>query len=814
MKKKKKTPKAKIKRIKRKVTAMVKNAYYINKYYNKKIDDSTVLIESKNGDDIAANMFYILKELRTNKKYSKMNVFVVAKNNKVEKFKAFLENYKIENVQIVVRMSFKYLDVLSSAKYLFNDTSFPYVFVKKEGQVYTNTWHGTPLKYMSNDVPNRRYAMGNVKRNFMMADYLVYPNEEMEEKMLSAYSAQQLYTGKVLEAGYPRNAIFFNKERAKKVRKKLGIDDKQVIIYMPTWRGIMNKRKSKEQFKEIFDYMRRIDDRLKDNQIFYIKMHVLVERKLDFVYFKHIKPFPEGFETYDVLNAADCLVTDYSSVFFDYANSRKKIVLFTYDLEEYISTRGMYYDINDLPFPKANTPEKLVDEINKEKDYDDKEFLKKFCTFDNAEADKELVKFIIGNKKSKKIKEKETKKNGKDNVLVYSASLALNGITSSLVSLTNTIDIKAQNIFLVFREKTLKNNPLKLEQFSKDIEVFPMINGFKYSITEIIAYVLYYKLNIKTKWVDKKLDQLYTREIHRFFGFPKVDKVIQFSGYEMRIIGLFQRFKAPKAIFVHNDMCQEMETRGNQHKLTLKDAYHNYDRVVSVTSDIKDSILKISDREDNIIIVNNSHSYQNILEKKDQEIKFDDSTRANVSENVLKQILAKKDIIKFVNIGRYSAEKGHKRLIDAFNEFYKEHKNAYLFIIGGHGKLWNETNEYIKKLDCRYNVILICYMSNPFALLKECDLFILSSLYEGLGLVVLEAQTCGVPVISVDIKGPKGFMTEHGGYFVENSQEGILQGMKDFVDGKVKLMNFDPKKYNERVKKQYESIFDGVEGEK
>ena len=99
----------------------------------------------------------------------------------------------------------------------------------------------------------------------------------------------------------------------------------------------------------------------------------------------------------------------------------------------------------------------------------------------------------------------------------------------------------------------------------------------------------------------------------------------------------------------------------------------NYDRVVSVTSDIKDSILKISDREDNIIIVNNSHSYQNILEKKDQEIKFDDSTRANVSENVLKQILAKKDIIKFVNIGRYSAEKGHKRLIDAFTKSIKMH---------------------------------------------------------------------------------------------------------------------------------------------
>ena len=534
---------------------------------------------------------------------------------------------------------------------------------------------------------------------------------------------------------------------------------------------------------------------------------------MDFSAFKHIKAFPKGYETYDVLNVADCLVTDYSSVFFDFANSKKKIILFIYDREEYISTRGLYYDLDDLPFPKVETAEELADEINKDKEYDDAEFLKKFCTYDNPDADRNLVKFIINGEKSNII-EKESEKNGKKNVLIYTGSLALNGITSAAISLLQIIDLEKENIFLTFREKPLKKNPLKLEKFPRKVNIFPMIDKYKYSITETIACLLYYRLNITSKWINKKLDRLYKREIIRFFGFAKIDKAIQFFGYEKRVIALFQRFDVPKAIFVHSDMYKEIKTRGNQHALTLRSAYQNYDKVVSVTEYVRESIAKISNRKDNIIVVNNAHNYKQILKKMDKKIEFDEQTKSNVSENVLKKILERNDIIKFINIGRFSVEKGHKRLISAFNEFYKEHKNAFLFIIGGLGKQWIETNEYIKNLDCKYNVILIRYISNPFPILKKCDLFILSSFYEALGLVVLEAQTCGVPVISVDIEGPRGFMTERGGYIVENSEKGILQGMNDFMDGKVKLMNFNPEEYNKNIKKQYERIFEDMEGEK
>ena len=76
-----------------------------------------------------------------------------------------------------------------------------------------------------------------------------------------------------------------------------------------------------------------------------------------------------------------------------------------------------------------------------------------------------------------------------------------------------------------------------------------------------------------------------------------------------------------------------------------------------------------------------------------------------------------------------------------------------------------------------------------------------------MGLVLLEADTCGVPCIATDVRGPRGFMKEYNGTLVENSEEGILKGMNDFMEGKIKCMNFDAEKYNQKVKEEYENIF-------
>ena len=568
----------------------------------------------------------------------------------------------------------------------------------------------------------------------------------------------------------------------------------------------MTKKKQDEQFKEILDLMRYMEKHLTDDEVFFVKMHVLVQTKLKFGDFKHIRSFPTGMETYEVLNAADVLVTDYSSVFFDFANTKKKVVIYAYDEKEYTSTRGFYYKLKDLPFPITYKPKELLDEINSPKKYDDKEFLKRFCTYDNIEAPKALVDYVLEGKESKYVKPEKIKKNGKDNVFIYVSTLGLNGITSSLVSLSNIIDLDKENIVYSFKQKALAHYPMRIKKLPKNSDVFPISSQFIYSFREVIAYILFYKLNINTKWVKKYIDRLYKREVLRLFGNVKFDKVIHFTGYEKTITGLLERFDAKRAIFVHNDMVSELKTKGNQHYKTLKEAYNEYDRVVAVSEDIIEPIKKISGREDNIVVVNNAHDYKSILEKEEKEIEFNDNTESNVSERILKKLLDS-DMTKFINIARFSPEKGQKRLIDAFEKFYKKDNNSLLIIIGGYGPLYEELCEYIRHLDCRYNVIIIKSIDNPFPILKKCDLFILASFYEALGLVLLEADTCKVPFISTNVRGPRGFMEKYGGTLVDNSEEGILQGMNDFMAGKVKCINFDAEKYNEQVKKEYEAIF-------
>ena len=106
----------------------------------------------------------------------------------------------------------------------------------------------------------------------------------------------------------------------------------------------------------------------------------------------------------------------------------------------------------------------------------------------------------------------------------------------------------------------------------------------------------------------------------------------------------------------------------------------------------------------------------------------------------LKEILENSHNKKFITIGRFSPEKGHDRLIKAFNKLYQDNSNIYLIIIGGVGKKYEDTIELINKLPAKDNIIVIKSVSNPYVILKKCDYFVLSSHYEGFGLVIAEAD--------------------------------------------------------------------------
>ena len=124
---------------------------------------------------------------------------------------------------------------------------------------------------------------------------------------------------------------------------------------------------------------------------------------IDFTEFNHVKPFPQGYEIYDIVNVADCLITDYSSVFFDFANLKRPVLYYTYDLEKYRDVlRGFYLDMEkDLPGPLLLTNDEVVEAIKNieeiKENYKDKyeEFYNRFCCVDDGNAAKRVVEKVF-----------------------------------------------------------------------------------------------------------------------------------------------------------------------------------------------------------------------------------------------------------------------------------------------------------------------------------------------------------------------------------------------------------------------------------
>ncbi|MDD4369864.1 MAG: glycosyltransferase [Anaerostipes sp.] len=777
--------------------------YYIKCYQSLLLQENTIFVESKAGKDFGSNMFYLLLELQK-KEYEKFTIYLEYVKGKKDFFQNMLKRYQLGKVKLVKRGSRKYYQLLASSKYLMNDTSFEINYIKKDGQVILNSWHGTPLKKMGRHMETTTFSYGNVQKNLIMADYFLTPSDYTSDIMIRSYGADNLSKGKILNSGYPRNSIFFDHTKEESTRKELGYEGKRVYVYMPTWRGSLHAKNSVKLTDQLDYYFQYLDVHMNENDLLLVRLHPFVSEGVDLSKYRHIEPFPKGYEPYEVLNAADCLITDYSSIFFDFANTGKKIILFGYDNELYLRDRGLYISLDDLPFPFVRNEKTLLEEMHTDKNYDDTEFRNTYCMYDVADTAQKICKtvFLGGDE----CQWKSYPNNGKENVLIYVGSMPMNGLTSSILNLFSNIDLKKRNYYACFRSRTVRKNPHRIEQLPEAVGLVPMPGNIRKTTMEDICKSLYYEHNKQYNWILKRMKRWYDREAKRFFAAYQYEDTIQFTGYEKEMIHLFGHMKGKKIIFAHNDMIQEMGTRGNQHELTLRWAYTNYNKVAAVTEDIFPTLFEIGATNKNATVVNNCIDYDGIKVNGSKQLVFDSKTKCDLSEEELEHILDS-DAKIMITIGRYSPEKGHMMLLDAFEKYYKEHPNTYLIIIGGHGCLYPDTKVKRKGMLAMDHVILIKALSNPMPILKRSDLFILSSVYEGLGLVLLEAVIQGVPVISTNIQGPRGFMIQHGGTLVNPDVQGIYEGMQKFYRGELKPLEVDFEAYNKKSIEEFENLF-------
>ncbi|MFJ6663289.1 CDP-glycerol glycerophosphotransferase family protein [Streptomyces sp. NPDC091383] len=297
----------------------------------------------------------------------------------------------------------RYWEVLATAKYLVNNVNFPNAVVKRPDAIHLQTHHGTPLKRMGLDQIEHPAAAKGLDFDALLAridrwDYSVSANSHSTRMWERAYPAR--YTS--LDHGYPRNDVFYTSgaEAVRAARARLGIaPGKTAILYAPTHRDY------EAGFTPRLD-LAELADRLGEDTVLLVRAHYFyggatspltgLRRSGRLIDVSSYDPVEE------LCLAADALVTDYSSIMFDYANLDRPIVVYADDWETYRTTRGVYFDLmTDHPGQVARTQEELT-EIFRSGAWRDETaakartaFRRRFCEYDDGRAAERVVRRVF-----------------------------------------------------------------------------------------------------------------------------------------------------------------------------------------------------------------------------------------------------------------------------------------------------------------------------------------------------------------------------------------------------------------------------------
>ena len=780
---------------------------YISYYENLPLQENLIMAESLYGMEVASGMLRMLKTLATAPEYREFEIHLVCHGKSKDAIGKLLKKQGLDKIKTVVLSSEEYFRTLATAKYLLDDRTIPAWWVKKDGQKYLHICQNTPVEYIGRRMKESFADIGNMQKNYFAADYLFFPSRQAMECVLRDFMLNNLAKGTCILGTAPQNEAFAVTEHAVQIRRELSIEDKRVYAYLPAFRGNTLKGKTAKNDAFIVYYLYWLDKQLTDGEVCFVKLHPAVQELVDFKEMTHVRNLPCEYELHEFLSCTDVLVTDYSEVMFDYPLTGKKQVLFTYDLEEFETGKGLYADVRSFPFPRVDTPEELLYELRCEKNYDDTAFLKEYCHGGLSGAAKALLDAFVKEDFSG-VTVLDVPDNGKKNVLLYVGALTRNGLTQSAKNLLAGVNTMENNYIIAFASGRIRGNEAVLKEFPEEVAYLGMTGSMPVTLNECFERIRFVEGQSSVRRYLKKNGKRLKQDWQRLFSDIRLDTVIQFNGYETEMILLFSMFEGNSVIFVHNDMVQEIRTKRNQRTDVLKYAYGTYKTVAVVTEDlIASTALFTRGRKGHIRVCRNVIDTVNVTEcarKKEELMKAEE---VYPSPAALKSFLAS-DGRKLISIGRFSPEKGHFRLISAFAKLCTMEKDVRLVIVGGVAKdnYFAKTIRQVEKLGLRDSVVLVRNMPNPYPLLSACDGFVLSSLYEGFGLVIAEADVLKKPVVCTDIVGPRGFLKLHGGTLVEDSEEGIYQGMQKLLAGEIPVMQVDYEKYNEEAMQEFYSL--------
>jgi CDP-glycerol glycerophosphotransferase len=302
-----------------------------------------------------------------------------------------------------------YYEALARSRYLIANDDMQAWHVKRAGQVYVQTWHGTPLKRIGFDISQPQFVSGtryleHLKQEVAKWDLLLSPNPFSTPIMRRAFR----YDGEICESGYPRNDVLCSGDAgriAAQARERLGIPaGKRVILYAPTWRDDQYYASGRYRFDFRLDLEQAWRQLGPDTVILLRGHHHMADdvppgTRPGFVL--NVTGYPSMAE---LCLVSDALITDYSSVMFDFAPTGKPMLFFTYDLETYRDRlRGFYFDFEaEAPGPLLGTSAEVVaalgdlDAVTARYAGAYQAFTTRFCPLDDGKAAARACDAIFG----------------------------------------------------------------------------------------------------------------------------------------------------------------------------------------------------------------------------------------------------------------------------------------------------------------------------------------------------------------------------------------------------------------------------------
>ncbi|TYO74311.1 CDP-glycerol glycerophosphotransferase family protein [Rossellomorea marisflavi] len=308
------------------------------------------------------------------------------------------------NPLIVKRGSEEYYRLLAQSRYIINNTTFP-LWYHREETFYLQTWHGTPFKKLHWDMTSRPLHKRSTPDFYAKSskwDALLSPNPYSTEKFRSAFR----YKGEIIESGYPANDIFYDEARYQKVRssirEKIGVTDEKtpVYLYAPTWRDGKHIGNAMFEFNLLFDPAEFLN-KAPDNAVLLVRSHHMSSSDQELSKLKGRVIDVSGYDdAVELMCASDVLITDYSSIVFDWYCSRKPVIYYVPDYEHYVGPlRGSYFDLSEHNAGAICKTEQELHQALKETRPDKKTshsgFYSKFCAMHDGQATDKVIDYLL-----------------------------------------------------------------------------------------------------------------------------------------------------------------------------------------------------------------------------------------------------------------------------------------------------------------------------------------------------------------------------------------------------------------------------------